>query len=68
MRPSKFTGKTVTKERHLTVSLSVNFKTGLTKLAYLICIGNHMNSNAIWEIIAPSHALEGSVISQGKAE
>ena len=26
-----------------------------------ICIGNHMNSSAIWEIIALSHALEGVV-------
>ena len=31
-------------------------------------IGNHMNSSAIWEIVALSHALEGSVISRGKAE
>ena len=34
----------------------------------LISIGNHMNSSAIWEIIALSHALEGSVISRGEAE
>ena len=28
-----------------------------------ISMGNHMNSSATWEIIAQSHALEGSVIS-----
>ena len=34
----------------------------------VICIGNHMNSSAIWEIIALSHVLEGRVITRGEAE
>ena len=33
-----------------------------------ISIGNHMNSSAIWEIIALSHVLEGRVITRGEAE
>ena len=35
---------------------------------YMISIGNHMNSSAIWEIIALSHVLEGRVITRGEAE
>ena len=35
---------------------------------YKISIGNHMNSSAIWEIIALSHVLEGRVITRGEAE
>ena len=35
---------------------------------YVISIGNHMNSSAIWEIIALSHVLEGRVITRGEAE
>ena len=34
----------------------------------IISIGNHMNSSAIWEIIALSHVLEGRVITRGEAE
>lgn len=34
----------------------------------MISIGNHMNLSAIQEIIAPSHALAGSVISWGEAK
>ena len=30
-------------------------------------IGNHMNSSAIWDIIALSHVLEGRVITRGEA-
>ena len=46
------------------------FEVGASAVKYgmLISIGNHMNSSAIWEIIALSHTLEGSVISQGKTE
>ena len=35
---------------------------------WLISIGNHMNSSAIWEIIALSHVLEEEVITRGEAE
>ena len=34
--------------------------------ACLISIDNHMNSSAIWEIIALSHVLEGRVITRGE--
>ena len=37
-------------------------------LVIQISIGNHMNSSAIWEIIALSHVLEGRVITRGEAE
>ena len=32
----------------------------------IISIGIHMNSSAIWEIIALSHVLEGRVITRGE--
>ena len=34
----------------------------------IISIGNHMNSSAIWEIIALSHVLKGRLITRGEAE
>ena len=43
-------------------------KINLIKGGVLIIIGNHMNSSAIWEIIALSHVLEGRVITRGEAE
>ena len=39
-----------------------------SELIPCISIGNHMNSSAIWEIIALSHVLEGRVITRGEAE
>ena len=60
-KESDFLGSGQIASDDLSARTHTHTHTHTDKCKISIMIGNHMNSNAIWEIIALSHALEGAM-------